>query len=252
MPLRHDPAPPGGVRGTIATVVFTLLSNLVLLAITPSLALLGIVAAFVPPRGDWMMPVARLWSRLYLWASGVRLETDYDAALDRARGVVFLANHQSMVDVAVLMLTLPGQARFVAKRSLFRIPFFGWSLSAAGFVPVDRSDVRSARASFAAAIELLRGGRSIVLFPEETRSTDGRLLPFKRGGVLLALKTGYPIVPVGIRGTRHVRPKGSWLTTPWRVRVRYGRPIEAAGGLAGRDELVTAVRAEIERLAFGD
>ncbi|MEL7060411.1 MAG: lysophospholipid acyltransferase family protein, partial [Acidobacteriota bacterium] len=152
-----------------------------------------------------------------------------------------------------LLFSVPGQARFLAKRSLFRIPFFGPGLRAAGFVPVDRHDRDRAAETFAVALDQLRTGRSLILFPEETRSSDGQLLPFKRGGVLLAVRTGHPVIPIGLRGTGRVRRKGSLWTRPGRVRVRYGRPIPTRGaGAAGRRELAAQVRAEVARLAFDD
>ncbi len=212
----------------------------------------GFLACFVgwlPPRGDWAYQLARMWSRGWLWLAGVRPEVSRESELDPSQGYVFLANHQSYFDIPTLIHTLPGQTRFMAKRGLFQIPIFGWALHAGGFIPVDRRDRKSGRATFAAALDRLSRGRSVLIFPEETRSRDGRLLPFKRGGILLALKSGYPIVPVGISGTAAVQPPGSLRVRPGPVTVRYGMPIEVADFAAEeRRGLAVQVRAEVERL----
>lgn len=237
----------GREAGGAAVVAFSLLGNAYLVLATLVLGSLATVVGFLPPRGDWMFRVARVWSRGLLWSSGVRMQVSYEVDLDPRAGYVFLANHQSIFDIPVLILGVPGQARFLAKRSLFRIPVFGWSLHAGGFVPVDRADRAASRRTFTAASRRLAAGRSLVVFPEETRSTDGVLGSFKRGGPLLAMKTGFPIVPVGIEGTLEARPKGSLLNRPRTVRVRFGRPIPAAE-LAGKSAPV--VTAEVrERVA---
>jgi 1-acyl-sn-glycerol-3-phosphate acyltransferase len=167
--------------------------------------------------------------------------------LDPRQGYVFMANHQSLFDIPVLIQTLPGQTRFLAKKSLFRIPIFGWAIAAGDFVPVDRKNRASARQTFDAAIDRLEKGNSILLFPEETRSLGGELLPFKRGGFLMALKSGFPIVPVTIRGTLAVRSRKTFLIRPGQVEVIYGVPIEASAfGIRGREELSAEVRSRIE------
>jgi 1-acyl-sn-glycerol-3-phosphate acyltransferase len=138
----------------------------------------------------------------------------------------------------------------MAKRSLFRIPLFGWSLAAGGFIPIDRGDRSTARQSFASALARLKGGTSILFFPEGTRSATDTLLPFQRGGFLLAMKTGLPIVPVGIRGSRAVQRKGSFAIRPGPIEVRYGAPISAADyGIRRKGELVGEVRRRISALA---
>ena len=143
-----------------------------------------------------------------------------------------MANHQSLFDIPALLASLPGETKFLAKSSLFRIPIFGWALSAGGFVPIDRSDRSTARESFAAAIAALARGVSVLIFPEEARSLDGRVLPFQRGGFLLALKSGLPIVPVGIEGAFEVQPRRSFLIRPGRCAYATdGRSRWRGGGL---------------------
>ena len=112
-----------------------------------------------------------------LATSGVRVEARRETPLEPGQGYVFMANHQSLFDIPVLLTTLPGETRMMAKRGLFQVPVFGWALRAAGFIPVDRGQREAARQSFAAALQCLESGASVLLVPEETRSRDGELLP---------------------------------------------------------------------------
>lgn len=229
---------------------FTVLGNLALFFATLFFGAIASVVGWVPPRGRWMYVCARLWSHCYLAGSGVRLRSVLEKPLDSRMGYIFMANHQSMYDVPSLIAGMPGEVRFMAKKSLFKIPIFGWALTAGGFIPVDRGNRKAAAETYQAAIHVLESGRSILIFPEQTRSPDGKLLPFKRGGVVIALETGFPIVPVGIRGTRDVRPKGSLWVVPGEVKVHYGEPIEVDGlGPDDRDELLARVRSEVARLS---
>jgi 1-acyl-sn-glycerol-3-phosphate acyltransferase len=241
----------GLAPNAFTTAVATVTGNLFLVAGTLVLSVLAVLVSWIPPRSSWTFGVARLWSLGLLKASGVRLDASLDPALDPARSYIFLANHQSLFDIPALIASSPGQVRFVAKRSLFRIPFFGWAIAAGGFIPVDRDDRSSARRTFASAASRLAAGTSILLFPEGTRSREeGNLLPFQRGGFLLALKSGLPIVPVGIRGTRAVQPRGSFVIRPGVAQVRYGAPLTVADyGVRRKGELMAEVRRQIAELA---
>jgi 1-acyl-sn-glycerol-3-phosphate acyltransferase len=232
------------------TVLGTLAGNLFLVLGTLILSVFAIPLGWIPPRGNWMFGLARIWSRCLLTASAVRLTASYDPALEPGKSYVFLCNHQSFFDIPVLLTTCPGQMRMMAKRSLFHIPLFGWGLYSGGFIPIDRGDRSTARQSFASALARIRAGTSILLFPEGTRAMADVLLPFQRGGFLLALKTGLPIVPVGIRGSRSVQPKGSLAIRPGPIEVQYGAPIVAADyGIRRKGELIGEVRRQISGLA---
>ncbi len=234
---------PGRALASVAGNVFLVLGSLVL-------GLATIVASWVPPRRRWSLGTTRVWAAGLLAGSGVRLAVFGTAGLAPGASYVYLANHQSLFDIPALLRAIPGRFRFVAKQSLFRIPVFGWALAAAGFVSVDRGDRTAARQSFAAAEQWLRDGESILVFPEGTRSTTGTLLPFKRGGFLLALRTGLPIVPVGIRGTLAVQPRGRRSIQPGVVEVRFGVPIDAAEyGVRRKRELIREVRTRLAELA---
>jgi 1-acyl-sn-glycerol-3-phosphate acyltransferase len=251
--LTSRPQTPAAPPPAWLTLFATLTGNLFLVLGSAVLGVLAILVSWVPPRGNWVCAIARLWSSSLLAASCVRVEVHREAPLDPGASYIFLSNHQSLFDIPVLLSTVPGQVRMMAKRSLFRIPVFGWALSAGGFIPVDRGDRSTARQSFAAAMKRLRAGVSVLLFPEGTRSLTDTLLPFQRGGFLLALKLGLPIVPVGIRGTRAVQRRGNWAIRPRQVVVRYGAPIDvAAYGLRRRAELVEDVRRRVAELAGTD
>jgi 1-acyl-sn-glycerol-3-phosphate acyltransferase len=231
-------------------VLATIAGNLFLVIGSLILGIATILAGWLPPRGRWSLATIRLWAAGLLAVSGVRLEVHRSAALDPQASYVYLANHQSLFDIPALLLAVPGRIRMVAKQSLFRIPVFGWAIAAAGFVSVDRADRTAARQSFAAAERRLRAGGSILLFPEGTRATGDTLLPFKRGGFLLALRTGLPIVPVGVRGTRAVQPRGRRSIQPGVVEVRFGAPIMVADfGIRRKRELIAEVRRRLAELA---
>ncbi|MDH3254708.1 MAG: 1-acyl-sn-glycerol-3-phosphate acyltransferase [Acidobacteriota bacterium] len=231
----------------------TLTGNVFLVLGTLVMATLALLVGWLPPRGDWVYRVARLWSRGVLLSSGVRVVSAVETALEPSGQHVFMANHRSLFDIPVLIATLPGQTRFLAKRSLFQIPVFGWALRLGGFITIDRKNLSSARDSFSQAVARLRTGTSILVFPEGTRSTTGDFLPFRRGGFLLALKSGLPIVPVGIRGSRDVQAKTSFWIRPGTVSVHYGSPIDTATySVSTKDELMGTVRERILALVADD
>ena len=219
------------------------------IAIVLSTVLFGlpaIPAAFLPPRGDWFLRFARGWARTILAVSGVSVRLLRGERLPRAGGFVAVANHESFCDILVLLAHLPLQLRFLAKRSIFRVPILGWSIRAAGFVPVDRGDKTRSAATVEAALAVLQAGRSLVLFPEETRTRTGELLAFKRGAALLALRSGFPLLPLALAGTRPILPRGSLLMTPGRVVLSVGEPVAVKGRTAkDRDEVTEEVRREI-------
>jgi len=209
----------------------------------------GTVVGFIPPRGDWTLRGARIWARGILLGGFVRLRSEGKERVPCGEPVVFMANHESWLDIPALLAAIPVQVRFLAKKSLFAWPFLGWAIASMGFIPVDRKNRREAVKSFDEAAARIRAGRSVLIFPEETRSTDGSLLPFQRGGFLIAIKAGIPIVPVGLEGPRRCLPKYNYLIRPGTITVRFGDPIPTAGrGVTDKGELIAAVREAVERL----
>ena len=244
------PEPAESPRQRLVSVLVTVFLVAFAVPGTAILATLAILLSALPRRLDGVGFIGRVWSRCLLVAAGVRVVVDVDPALDHRRGRVYIVNHKSYFDILLLFATAPASLRFAAKRSLFRIPILGWSMKLGGFIPVDREDRSRARDVFAAAAGRLAGGTSVVFFPEGTRAAPGTLLPFQRGGFLVALKAGAPIVPVGIAGADRVMPRRRWRVSPATVTVRYGTPIETEEfGLSGRVALTARVRAEVARLA---
>jgi 1-acyl-sn-glycerol-3-phosphate acyltransferase len=209
----------------------------------------AIFAALLPPRGDWFLRFARGWARTLLAIAGISVRVLHPERLATGRSFVIVANHESFCDILVLLANLPMQVRFLAKRSVFRVPVLGWSIAAAGFIPVDREDRSRGTETVDAALRRLSGGRSLAIFPEETRTRTGDLLPFKRGAAHLALKSGLPILPVGLAGTFEVLKRGSLVITPGVVAMSVGNPIEVSGRtLRDREAVTSAARDEIEAL----
>jgi 1-acyl-sn-glycerol-3-phosphate acyltransferase len=151
---------------------------------------------------------------------------------DRGAYVV-VANHQSFLDI-FLLSNIPHEMKWVAKRELFRIPWVGWSFYLSGDIPIDRGDAASASKALARAKRYLQRGMSVMIFPEGTRSRDGRLLPFKVGAFRLAIDAGVPVLPIAVSGTGQGMPKGSPWVRPSRLTVRILDPVPAAG-LSDRD-----------------
>lgn len=188
------------------------------------------------------------WSERLVRHAGVELEVrgeEHATAGDET--FVVMSNHQSHFDIPVLYRAFPGRLRMVAKTELYRIPVFGSGLRAAEFIEIDRGDREKSRKSLELAKERLRSGIHVWIAPEGTRSFDGRLRPFKKGGFLLALETGTRILPVTIEGTRFVLPPHTVrMHRGRRVTVTFHPPVDAAPyGLERRDELVAHVRSVI-------
>ncbi len=192
----------------------------------------------------------RTWASTILRCAGAKVRLEVPEGLDWDQPFIVIANHQSWFDVFALMAHLPGRARFVAKEELGRIPIFGRAWKTCGHISVDRSDRARAVASLEAAARRMRDERlAVILFPEGTRSLDGELHPFKKGAFVLALQSGVPLLPVGIRGSREVMPKGSFRIRSGEIVIRVGEPIPVAGkGMAARDRLQDEGRARILEL----
>lgn len=159
---------------------------------------------------------------------------------------VFVANHASNADPPAVVAAIPKRVALLAKKELFRIPIFSQALRAGEFVPVDRSDREAARASVEEAISKLRRGLSFLVFPEGTRSRDGRLQPFKKGSFVMAISAGVPVVPISVAGSHRVMPKGAFVIHPGTIVVRFHPAIPTIDyGLADRDRLADKVRAII-------
>ena len=157
---------------------------------------------------------------------GIRVEVEGLENLQPNQSYIFAANHQSQIDIPALQGYLNADFRWLAKKELFKVPIWGAAMRKAGYIPVDRSHGRKALKSLEKAAKKIAEGTSVIIFPEGTRSIDGHLQPFKAGGMVLAIKAGVPLVPVGIVGTHEILPKGRLLIKPGRVKISLGQPID--------------------------
>jgi 1-acyl-sn-glycerol-3-phosphate acyltransferase len=217
--------------------VFFLIPAIALYTIV--LGTLSLGSSLFEKRGYFAHWCARTWSRLILRTTGVRVDV---VGLDRlvpGRTYVFVANHQSIYDIPILFWSLPYQLRIIAKESLGNFPFLGWHLRRTGHMLVDRRRPDRSRI-FSWAARLTSAGLSLIIFPEGTRSRDGRVARFKGGSFLLALEAGLPIVPLSIVGSRHIMLKGRLATSPGTVR------------LVVHDSIETRAMTDLDRKAFGE
>ena len=195
--------------------------------------------------GDPSMWMARkLWAPLFIRIGRIKLHVRGAEHVDRSRPTVYVSNHQSTIDIAILCVALDVNFRYVAKASLKWVPFLGWYLWLAQHILVDRGNSQKAIESLDRAAEKIRRGISIIMFAEGTRSDEGRILPFKKGPFLLALKAGVAVVPVTIEGTGAMMPKNSWDVRKGQdVYVTFGKPIDASKySLEQREQLIRDVR----------
>lgn len=230
---------------------FDLLRSGLALSVLPTLtAVDASVAMSLAALGqmDSAEAVSRSWCRNVLRLAGVRLRVLGLESLDTTRTYVLVANHQSHLDVPSMVTAWPGPLRFVAKKSLRSIPFFGAGAESLGHVFVDRGNTDQARAALEVAVAPVRNEVSVLFFAEGTRSEDGELGPFKRGCVAFADAAGVPLLPAAVVGTRQALPKGSPIFRGGEVVVSFGEPVPEASDTS----LSRAERAERLRDAVAE
>jgi 1-acyl-sn-glycerol-3-phosphate acyltransferase len=209
----------------------------------------AIVTTYITRNSNWAHLIGRLWGNLNLWAAGVKVRITGLENLDPRQPYVFLSNHQGWFDIFTLLGNLPFQFRWLAKEELFKVFVLGPAMRAAGYIPIDRSDRRKALESLHQAAARVQEGTSVVIFPEGTRSPDGRLQEFKKGGFILAIKSQQPIAVIAISGSHHVLPKGAtWLIQPGIIDVTVAEPITTRElKVKDNDILMRTVRETIRR-----
>jgi 1-acyl-sn-glycerol-3-phosphate acyltransferase len=207
---------------------------------------LSLASSLFDARGRWQHACARLWSRLILATSGVRLQVEGLQNLKTGETAIYCANHQSAMDIPVVFVSLPLQFRFVAKRSLFNLPFLGWHLRRSGHIAVERDRPRQALKGLEQAANKVREGTSVVLFPEGHRSRSGQIGPFKGGSFYLAILAGVPIVPITLNGTRYILKPDTYCVRPGLAEIIIHPPVPTHG-LTRKDvdALCEQVRAKI-------
>jgi 1-acyl-sn-glycerol-3-phosphate acyltransferase len=204
---------------------------------------LSVASSLIDSTGRIQHACSRLWSRMILWTSRVRYRVEGAENIKAGVPYVLCVNHQSHMDIPILLAALPFRFRFAAKKQLFRYPFLGWHLRRSGHVPIDRENPVAAVKSLREAADTVKDGTPVLIFPEGGTSRDGSIKPFKGGGFMLATKSSAQAVPVTIRGSRAVLVPKTYHVRGGSVEVVIGKPI-APDGLSHTD-LANRVREEV-------
>jgi len=193
--------------------------------VTAIFAIAVLFASLIDSKGVNPHKIAGIWARSILFGSRIKVRIRGLSNIDLSRSYIFMLNHQSFYDIPVILGHLPVQFRWLAKHELFKIPLFGIAMRRAGYISINRTNRRSAFKSLKKAAHIIRSGVSVVIFPEGTRSPDGRILPFKKGGFVLAIQSRVPIVPVIIQGTSAIMTKKRKKIIPGEVLIEVRAPI---------------------------
>jgi 1-acyl-sn-glycerol-3-phosphate acyltransferase len=214
---------------------------------TVILGSLSLMSSLFDRSGRVQHRFARLWSKMILGTIGAPVTVSGLESIDTSRAHVYVVNHLSALDIPLLYMYLPFQFRILAKRELFRYPFMGWHLRRSGQIPVDLDNAKKSIRSLNRAVEVLRNGMPLVIFPEGGRSEDGQLQPFMGGAFFSAIKAHVDLVPMAIIGTYEVLKMNTWHIKPRPVRLLVGHPV-STDGLTVRDtETLTAKVRQIIR-----
>lgn len=232
------------LRGVVAVVCIVPLTFIV------SLSTLVYIHVFQGQKVKALMfPTA--WGKILCAIVGIRVKVTGQEHLLPDQTYIFVGNHASQVDIWSFQGFFPHVFHWIAKKELFDLPLFGPAMRAVGFISIDRSRGRQAVKSLNAAARQVADGASVLIFPEGTRSTDGRLQPFKTGAIMLAIKAGVPVVPIGFNGTHQVLAKGRLIARSGEVEIRIGKPLETSGFKA-KDKRMLALKLQEEVSALLD
>ena len=225
------------------TFYHTLRFWIVIISLSIILGTVAVVLGVFDRSGNQSHKVAALWSRLICRWNGIKVEITGAENILVGQPQIFIANHQGYYDIFALAGYLAVQLRWVSKSVLFRIPFMGWAMTAAGYIPVERNNRKQSYQAFLNTLEAIKAGSSIVVFPEGTRSEDGNIGVFKKGSQLLAQRAKVPMVPVTIIGTQDIIRKGSMLIHPKVVQIIISPCITLEGKDAKKgDEVLQEIR----------
>ncbi|MHC1730036.1 MAG: lysophospholipid acyltransferase family protein [Syntrophobacteraceae bacterium] len=214
------------------------------------LGLSAVIGSFV--HKSWPHWMASAWGNVNIWAAGVKVTMAGLENVDPRKPYILASNHQGWFDIFAALGKLPIRFSWLAKEELFKIPILGHAMHTAGYIPIDRTDHRKAINSMNKAAEIIRQGTSVFIFPEGTRSPDGVMMEFKKGGFVLAAKSNQPIVPISISGSYRILRKGSWLIHPGEIRFSLGSPVYPEGADAKSRDILKAKIAEAIRSNLTD
>jgi 1-acyl-sn-glycerol-3-phosphate acyltransferase len=225
----------------IRAFLVTLVTFAYVLILGPPVLVYGAISGNTDP----LYRVGKLGARMAVWLAGARLAVHGLERIPCGRAVVFMANHQSNCDPPALLAVLP-PVLVMVKKEFFRVPIIGRGMRARGFIPVDRRNREQALEAVEKGVEALKAGKSFLVYPEGTRSPDGRLQRFKKGVFVMALKAAAPIVPISISGSNKIMPKGRFVMRPGGVRITLHEPVPTEGfTVEDRQAIVDRVRQAI-------
>jgi 1-acyl-sn-glycerol-3-phosphate acyltransferase len=211
--------------------------------LTVFFAVMAILTSFVSAGGETPYKVGRIWAKCILAASNIKVTVKGFSNLNRTGSFIYMPNHVSNFDIPVLQAYLPVQFRWLAKAELFKIPIFGYAMKRAGYISINRFDRKAAIQSLNKAAEIIRNGTSVIIFPEGTRSQNQNIQSFKKGGFVLAVDSGVPIIPVIIHGTWSIMQKKQILVKPGNVVLEIKKPINTSDYTRKtKDDLMEKVR----------
>jgi len=211
---------------------------------TATISAISLIIMLFDRRGKSVQLLMNKWAWFILKLSGVKIVVNGLENLTPGESYIFISNHASLLDIPTVCLGLPFQLRFLAKKELFKIPIFGQALRSVGHIRIDRENLESAVRSLKEGAKVLKErGYSALVFAEGTRSLNGKVGKFKKGGVILALSMGIPIVPVSISGSASLAPKGDFMVKSGIIKMTVGKPISTDGkDISDRRLLVTETR----------
>jgi 1-acyl-sn-glycerol-3-phosphate acyltransferase len=203
-----------------------LLKNSVVILYSFLVAILSILIFPVDYKHKLSNLLMKVWTNFVLFIYGIKVNVYGGENIDASKGKIYIANHSSYLDIFVQLAKLPDNVRMIYKKEINKVPLLGWAMLAAGFIPIDRENIRSAMKSLGKASEKVKKGLSVVIYPEGTRTKDGKTGEFKRGMFYLADKSQADIIPVSMSGTFELMPGGSLKVKSGKVNMVIGKPVK--------------------------
>ncbi|OQZ02920.1 MAG: hypothetical protein B6D34_08670 [Candidatus Brocadia sp. UTAMX1] len=235
-------------------IVFTLYSWVLFVSIWMLSTLIAIVVSLdTKKKENAFNTLERVSSRIAFKLLGIQVKIQGIENIPKNEPLIFISNHQSMIDIKLSLAFIPTNFSFISKDTIFRIPILGSFMTVSGHIPIQRTDDRKAYETLLTAIKKLSSKKSIVIFPEGTRSEDGKLAPFKRGISLIILKSGKRVMPMAICGSSQLMPKRGWLSHPEKrhIKISFGKPLSFDNSRTDREytiHVTNTLQAEVSRL----
>ncbi len=230
-------------------MIRTILILLLYSFLTLTVGLPALLISYLTGKKEFLFKIGKFGLALSMPLFGMKLRVSGMEKIDFKRPHIFMANHVSLIDAPLLFYIFPIPVRIFPKKELFKIPIIGKGMERVGFIPVDRADKNKGKMAIETGVKMIKEKKwSFLIFPEGTRSWNGNLLSFKKGGFVLAIKSEVPIVPVTIKGTREMLPRGKMAIKKGEVEVKFHEPISSENhSLEDKDKLLKSVREVFEK-----